>query len=121
VRFGNNLILRPREQGGWEVLGGEMCFDLADEREVWRTVALLEKPLPEVRAAIDRTSEEPFPFARIAQAGLRLSAHWARLALGWIEDLDASDRAKLAPALRDLAAAPWADQRLRHAARRLHR
>lgn len=118
IRFGNGLLIRPAAVGGWEVCGGVECWPL-DEQEGWRAVALLEHQLEDVRAAFARIGGEDVPLARVVSAALTMTAYWADLALRWVANFTDAERRDIRPALRSLEAAPWADQKLRHTARRL--
>ena len=118
VSFGKGLLIRPMNQGGWEICGGDQCWELR-ESEYWRAVALLENPLDEVRAAFARGGCEGFPLWQVVRAGLSLSTNWARLALEWFPGLSNTERQQLKQELQSAADAPGADQNLKHRIRRL--
>ncbi|MFD1984031.1 hypothetical protein ACFSOZ_15350 [Mesorhizobium newzealandense] len=120
IYLGEQLVVRRTAGGGWEVGHDGQWRSLREPRDYWRVVILLEKPMPEVVAAVGKFGDD-FPYVNVVYSGLLMSQNWARLAVGWIPLLPAADQGMLVPTLADIEKTSAFDQNLRRTARQMRK
>ena len=127
VDLSSSAALGVSRAGEWLVGTDEDCLPVTSPRAGVRLLALLERGQLRVRtqlhgwfATVEARPDIEVPIEAAIRAGLDSgSKHWAALALDWISA--SSSASSFAEPLRQVSAAAWATQQIRHRAQRLLR
>lgn len=91
-----------------------------DVRNPTGLLPLLERPYTVVRADLDEVGGDLIPVDAVPAAAVAArDSGWVRLALSWLADMPPSEPNRRL--LVDIEEAPWAEQDVRHGARRVRR